>query len=323
MIDWLQSIGIDLQPRRYAHKGYSHAVAAWSDTIVVSWHEAHERMGVHLQISSKGLTLIESLGVSIPQFTQELIHQFKAKFSRLDVALTTDLIHAREVMSLARANQWRGAARSLRFQESYPDAGCTTYFGSRQSEVMLRVYDKTAEQKLTDGVTRTRFEWEVKGSMANAIAKYVATFDLKKLYGFCRDYVQFIDRDGRKNVSRFAESDWWVKLMKYDRWKPAVENAVTEVVTKTYKWLKTQVAPTLAALMAAGMLDETMNLIEHENYRFKDKHRALIEILKSLGEKPELLGLNHLWNQQQVFPFEKKKFKKNRHLVLTSAFQLR
>jgi hypothetical protein len=49
----------------------------------------------------------------------------------------------------------------------------------------------------------------------------------------------------------------------------------------------------------------------------------MIKIFKALQEKPDLLGDNNCWAQLELVPFKKQKMKKNPHLVLTSAYQLR
>jgi len=317
-LDYLVDIGIEFQPRKFALKGYSSAVSAWSDTIILAWNDAHERMGVHLQVSGKGLSYIEALGISVPQFTEELIARFQAKFSRLDVALTTDGVHVRDVLQLAATDNYRGNVKNVSYHGSLTNEGMTVYFGSRESETFMRVYNKAAEQK-QDGVL-TRFEWEFKGHKANALAPYVASSNFEKIIGICRNFIQFINRNDDSNITRCSEVGWWRDLMKYDRHKLAVNTIVSDVVTKTYSWIKTQVAPTLAALIECDMLSETLQTVLAEKHRFKDKHHALMQAISQMKEKPNLVGQNDLWQQMELIPHKKQNFRKNPGLVLTSRY---
>jgi len=136
----------------------------------------------------------------------------------------------------------------------------TLYFGSRESEVMVRAYDKGLEQK-TD-IDWTRFELEVKGDRAGAVVA-----DMHRL--------------GVDAVGRQMLRDYFTK-MPYKFWRPLTDGVSAELTSRERKltdrqlWIKNVVIPLLRdeiqsewdGMVETGITDTLENLLrEHWSTR--------------------------------------------------------
>lgn len=92
------------------------------------------------------------------------------KFTRVDVAI--DVKMSEKVIGLARKlkDGYKGG-KQVKLIESL--TGDTFYCGSRESDMMVRIYDKSEEYNENQGMV-WRFEVEFKGGRAEAIADYIA-----------------------------------------------------------------------------------------------------------------------------------------------------
>jgi phage replication initiation protein len=99
--------------------------------------------------------------------------------------------------------------------------GHTVYFGTRRSNMMLRFYDKKAEQERDDLASWTRCELVLRRSCANGFAlKFLAGVDedtgevgipIPRLYfGILNQYIRFVEPDPNdSNRRRWKTVDFW------------------------------------------------------------------------------------------------------------------
>jgi DNA relaxase NicK len=165
--------------------------------------------------------------------------------------------------------------------------GETLYFGSRESQTMLRVYDKRLqlqsrgrEDASSYGV---RWELEFKQDRAQACAKALLTLYSEDwrafLVGVLRSYVDF------RETTREAESyekyrapllAWWEALTEgFKRCRLVVEQShqrLDDVVT----WLVRSVSPLLAVVAARNGSGFLTELVKAGIHKWKQKHYALL-----------------------------------------------
>jgi phage replication initiation protein len=105
--------------------------------------------------------------------------------------------------------------------------GHTVYFGTRRSNMMLRFYDKKAEQERTDLKTWVRCELVLRRSCANGFAlKFlygilddetgeVVKTDISRLYfGILNQYIRFVEPNpGDDNRRRWVTADFWSRFI--------------------------------------------------------------------------------------------------------------
>ena len=206
-------------------------------------------MGIHVDVSGSAIaTLIESYssvntpfgkGRQVDNFEKSLSHHVYSKnfvdlvhtileighFTRLDLAIddlgnkyysTTDLIKKRNSMSIV--SKWRRVRNLENDTLAKERMGHTIYFGSKESEIMLRVYDKQLEQN--DGVSPdnpkyistpwTRWELQLRGERATQTAKHLSkgTNIGSVAIGILSNYFRIIQHDD-SNRSRCSNELKW------------------------------------------------------------------------------------------------------------------
>jgi hypothetical protein len=152
------------------------------------------------------------------------------KVTRLDVQVTIlgNLSDARILTDRLRASPFQGRGRQPKITLIESD-NHTIYVGSRQSERMVRIYEKRPD----DGQTYVRFEVELKGAVANETWKGFisgATTTKMTLAGIL----------ARFPVNVFDYSVVFSDLrdcLGNNAWKPVI----IPIEHDTVKWLKTQV----------------------------------------------------------------------------------
>lgn len=121
--------------------------------------------------------------------------------------------------------------------------GATLYAGSRKSEVMLRVYDKGAESGEEDYKGAIRYELELKGKRAARSARRIFEAGEDALPAYCLGTVEKFCHD---NLIYFPSLEG-----ARDQLDLTVRANETDV-ERRLKWLKKQVAPTVAWLIEQG-----------------------------------------------------------------------
>jgi len=282
----LRALGLEFKPRAWGRHFYRQSLAAWGDDITIHWNEERPEMGVHVDISGGGCRILEELGTKLHELAGWAAAH-AAKFTRIDIALDTSEVHISTVRAAAEANQIKGHVQSYdRIVQSSPakGAGTTVYFGSAASQRMLRVYDKAAEQKITDGTVWTRFEWQFRAVKADMMGRLFALGDWSQVLAACKDFVQFTSPESSadSNRSRHKEASWFTSLLSMERLRLRVSQATSDLVTRSMAWIDRQWLPTLNALVQADRLYELLQKAQTAQSRMSDKHHLLKESLLAL-----------------------------------------
>lgn len=156
-----------------ARNGYHESYQSDSG-CVVSW--GIESMGIHVVHSGQALQGVDAL--TLIQYAKRTLN---AAFSRLDIAI--DCIGVSEQLpkqTYLFFNNGRAltSIRKANIILNNENNGVTVYFGSRESERFVRVYNKRAERLTKTGVDVghewIRCEAELKGERARSVALFLA-----------------------------------------------------------------------------------------------------------------------------------------------------
>lgn len=201
--------------------------------------------------------------------------------SRFDVALDTqkfevaavaeaeaaDLVQCNAVVFDERKNVDRGSGALI---------GHTIYVGSRQSDAMLRIYHK-ADGDSFGSEPFTRLEMEYKGRRAEMEFLQLMAFDVADWLGIAAASLRgFFD----------IAADWWRDwLGAAPCWSIKMRRPF-QTLERAQRWLKHQVAPTLAAVMIAlsdggdvDLLQENVRLLLDDGIkRMRSRHKRLFEL---------------------------------------------
>ena len=151
--------------------GYNHADMLKCGAVILH-HNQYRDMGYHAQFDGASIRELRNAGMTDTQFVRRL-SSMSVKASRIDVAMDIFGSDDLTVASIANAVE-RGQIAAVTKKATYTHGvggktnGATLYLGSRQSERMLRVYDKAAESGLDD-IKWIRLEFEIKDEQAHAV----------------------------------------------------------------------------------------------------------------------------------------------------------
>ena len=134
----------------------------------------------------------------------------------------------KEVCDEVRAEHF--VSRTSTYQSIYSNAGNAVYFGSKKSNVFIRIYDKAAER----GFDGEKFHWvrcelQLKDINAKGFVDKLSYTDLRELYlGVLKNYISFRVPTKDSNKRRWPEAEWWAKFLdnavRVSVWsKPGVE----------------------------------------------------------------------------------------------------
>ena len=203
--------------------------------------------GICTDISGTGTNILYSQGFCLEDYISAVIcNEPYYNLTRVDVAMDyfadteEDCFPFEKLLESARKAEFvskiHKTQNSVRFVYGLDRGGqshdpiCTVTFGSKDSDIKLRIYNKLAEQRfkkggripanLFDGEDREplqwlRFEFELRRDRAEAFGAMLK----KDSLGHCFDallskYIRFVEpSDSDSNFSRFSTCEWWQKLI--------------------------------------------------------------------------------------------------------------
>lgn len=250
--------------------------------ISVLYDGGNDNMGIHVNITGKGVPFLldafyTTLGSTVFEgqvytpmseavlgyFFQEVFKY--GSFSRLDVAIDDEqgaYFSPPEIFDTYQNNQvvskWRSVRRVDRYSKPGECTGYTVYFGSRESELMLRLYDKALEinnnfQPGEDGyIDHDWYRWELEYKDHRADEFATAIIDGAHLghiaVGVLAYYIRLIELDDC-NKSRCSTMKKWEEfIFNVSALRISGEKKLKTVYDKL-NWFDFQVSPTLATLL--------------------------------------------------------------------------
>jgi len=185
-------------------------------------------------------------------------------------------------------SRWRGLTM-IQKRERGKVTGWTVYIGSRQSQAMIRIYDKASEQAKRQHVSGpwVRLELECHQDFADAL---------------CRDYyergsVAVIEQVNRRlrfivpsatdtNVWRAPAAGWWAEFMSTVRPGPSLLcGELPEcTVSRLAAYVEKQAGPALSTIVRAdgGDLGRLLGIVQRSSFRLKPKHYAALAMAGGL-----------------------------------------
>ncbi|MBU4643159.1 replication initiation factor domain-containing protein, partial [Bacillus toyonensis] len=268
---------------------------------IMIYYDGRPDMGIHLQMSGQGCRQYESYDVKVWSELFRAVFYHKSKFSRLDVAIDDfkpyfeipkliEKIKNRELVS-----KFKDATRIEKIDiESGESKGNTIYYGSPQSRIQIRMYEKDLERagkgfELEEGIEAwNRTEIQARNERAQKIAGIIASNENgdeeigQVVRGILSCYLDFKDSGKDSNRSRWKTSEFWESFLGGVQKLRLTDIAPDRTVERSLTWVDNQVTPTLA--MLALTFDEDVEVV-HELIkdgvgRLTDKEYKMIEAFR-------------------------------------------
>lgn len=276
-------------------------------------YDGNKNMGIHVDVSGSAIhallsqfynsrlveTFFGSPGFKTDSFESTVLREFMkvidrcGHITRLDLAVDdigTNFYSLPELHTLFASDlyvsRFRGWKETCEHGK-YP--GHTIYLGSRTSAIMLRIYDKQAEQnkKLISANmppvehSWVRWELELKRERAQQVVQLILKGeDLAYLtMGILANYLRIINDDNERKC-RCTVSEKWESFITGIGKVSLYCSKQEKTIDETKKWLIKQVAPSLAKITEAdgGSIDFLHYLIENGYNRLTDAQLELIHI---------------------------------------------
>lgn len=251
------------QPLGFGGKGYSRSIKYGSAKV---YYQGADNMGVHLELTGDAIRSCRDyrdlLGFA---------YEAGATCSRFDIACDDQgqrVLDIDQMTAAADNCAQLGAFRRYRpIKESTSNGRLLAHgvnFGSRQSEVYCRVYDKRLERiahkvdLATLPAYHVRLEFELKNKTATAAFRsYLESGFINLaglLGGFCSKYLSFREvNPADSHRYRWAVSGWWSSFLEtLPRVQTVIDRAISTIHKKA-KWFQVSVAHTFAILLKSPL----------------------------------------------------------------------
>lgn len=269
-------------------------------------------MGICLNLSGTGCRAYEQYGRGdwMELLTYICTKRGKINVTRLDLAYDdhTGVLDIHQIERDVRDRNY--VTRARKTQVIWSDdlnediQGMTVEVGSRQSKVLIRIYDKAAERGFDHNRHWIRVEVQLRELRAlAAVAELIQKHHIgKTAAGIVRNYCTFRIPTGDTNKSRWPIADYWDKLLlDMERIKLWISPGEPYNFSKTEKHMLEQYGQAFITYYRVhGELDSFLQMCKRRFPELKEKYQTVIaeaELLKAERKK-------RLYKARKFYGFE-------------------
>ena len=287
----LESWGFDLEKFEHLESGLmGYKKRMWGNYTQILY-AGNAGMRTHVILSAKGVRAYE-VNNKAENLINMLTHE-DISFTRIDLALDIkdDSIEFKQILEylnnnyiVTRFKKYKYVVEKQLAEDGQQMLGETVYFGSRNSSIFIRIYDKAKQMKQEEG-SWIRIEIVYKDEHANALALYISQSkeNLGVLFSkTLNNYIRFVEKSNDSNKRRWKTADFWARIIE-DSGRLKLSFKGEEVdPRKTADWFKTKVAPSLAFLNLywGGDMQTIENVITGAEEKMPEKYK---KILREMG----------------------------------------
>lgn len=237
-------------------------------------------MGIWCEMSGKGCRAFESYGSGNYECFFKMALNEDIKITRLDIAYD-DFKGILNINTICSDTQLQNYVSKWKAYECiYSSGGNSVLLGSRQSEILLRIYDKASEQKQV-GIHWLRCELQLRDDRAlGFVRSYMTGFmDLGHIFmSVLSNYIRFVAPSRDSNKSRWPNTDYWNdfigdadKISIYE--KPGTEYTLDCL----YDFVIKQCGNAVDTFIKVASLDKLVKELAERGTRPNPKYKKLIE----------------------------------------------
>lgn len=263
--------------------------------------KVNPKAGVHVMISGQGCRQY-SCQHDLVALIRRLYILKQVNFSRIDLAIDDleskiinyDRIH-KSAMAGHFTSRWSKWDEVNSRQTSTNEfLGRTMYFGSKVSDLYMRIYDKTLERKANDADDKdiprqwTRLEIVYKKDRAKKLTDYLITDEKplgEVLRGTLKQYLRFLLPSTDKNKARWPTAEWWDQLLENVQKLKLTIKKEAKTIEDMIAWIEKQIAPTMATVVKAqcGDLEWVRSVLVEGSKRLSQRHLDAISQYSKRG----------------------------------------
>ena len=287
----LESWGFDLEKFEHLESGLmGYKKRMWGNYAQILY-AGNAGMRTHVILSAKGVRAYE-VNNKAENLINILTHE-DISFTRIDLALDIkdNSIEFKQILEylnnnyiVTRFKKYKYVVEKQLAEDGQQTLGETVYFGSRNSSIFIRIYDKAKQMKQEEG-NWIRIEIVYKDEHANALALYISQSkeNLGVLFSkTLNNYIRFVEKSNDSNKRRWKTADFWARILE-DSGRLKLSFKGEEVDPKrTADWFKTKVAPSIAFLNLywGGDMNTVESIITGAEEKMPEKYK---KILREMG----------------------------------------
>ena len=205
----LESVPFEERPR--GRNGYRSMMSFGGISIL---YDGRADMGVCVDITGKGCREFESHSTSSwdDLFSYVLSFSEDYNITRLDVAADdhTGLLDIDVLRDDTDDHHY--VSKSRTWEVDYGSAGTTIYHGSKKSDMLIRIYDKAAEQGIDEHWIRV--EMQMRDQIATGFLSGMHGDSLGEHFcGVLCNYLRYVDPTTGVNMSRWPMTVYWSNFL--------------------------------------------------------------------------------------------------------------
>ncbi len=240
-----------------------------------------------LDMSGQGCRTFETYGTGDFESLFKLVQREHGKskieqdvrLTRLDVAFDdmTGIFDIDVICDKTRLAEF--VSRIQRYEAIYGSKGNSVNFGSKGSNVFIRIYDKARERGYTDGRHWVRCELQLRKENACGFVNKLPDNSLSTLYcGVLKNYLSFREvNEEDSNKRRWEESPWWTAFLNNARAISVADKpGVIYNLSACEKYVLTQPVGSIKTLIKIYGSDSFIEMIENAPTPKNPKYRRLI-----------------------------------------------
>lgn len=240
-------------------------------------------MGVWLELSGQGCRAFETHGHGDYEYLFATVfdNPEQMKFTRLDVAFDdhTGILDMNTLISDTLSGNYVSKASSWEVTQS--NKGTSVIIGSRQSPVLIRIYDKAAERNITDGSHWIRIELQLRDERATEFARYQIEKSLaigETFTGVLLNYLRYVvPDDGDDNKWRWPLTDYWADVLgEACRISVYVKPGVSYNLLNCEEFVYGQCGNAISALLQVYDIDTFLDKLHHRTSRPNPKYARMV-----------------------------------------------
>ena len=246
---------------------------------IAVYYLGSKEMGIYLEMSGQGCRQYESqspykdspLGTWAHLFS--LLKQLDVNFTRLDLAVDdfSGLVTTKKVWKHLEKKAITSQFRKTRHMteqtiKEFETTGDTIYFGSSQSDVQVRFYDKKLERENNDKDVTVekwcRVEFQLRDAHANMAAVHILTRPVGEMIkGYLNTYIQFRSMKGDTRAYRRPFARWYLQFLQGVEKLSLSSEAKDYTIERVKSWVEKSVTPSLAMILAGDDYTNSEDLI--------------------------------------------------------------